>query len=340
MKKKLEDSSFFWNTAHEYLDRELPDIRQRNINTVKAYRDSLNQFIDYLETEKGIPRSKISFKDFGRDNIRDYMSWMKKVLHRAPKTINLRLTAVHSLLKFASDEDRDITPVYVNAKTVKGVTVQKKEIEFFEKGQTKALLSCQNMNRKTERRNRMALILMYDSACRVDEIARLKVGSLHLKAEIPYVTLWGKCDKYRNVPLMNKTCDHLRIYLKEFHPSYDHDAPLFYAVTHGSIHKLSADTYETMLKHYAIVCEENGSEMPSTAHTHMLRKSRAMDLYQEGMSLAHIQELLGHEHISTTSGFYAFATLSTLSKSLEQASGKMDSVEWISDKDLEKLFRL
>jgi len=340
MKKKLEDSRFFWNTAYEYLNRELPDIRQKNANTIKAYRDSLNQFIDYLETGQGIRRSKISFKDFKRDNIRAFVSWMYKVQHKAPKTINLRLTAIHSLLKFASDEDRDITPAYVDAKTVKGVTVPKKEIEYFEQSQTKALLSCQIMNRKTERRNRMALILMYDSACRVDEVARLQVASLHLKAETPYVTLCGKGDKYRNVPLMDKTCDHLWKYLKEFHPSGDQDAPLFYAITHGNIHKLSSDTYESMLKHYAKVCEENGAKMPCHVHTHMLRKSRAVDLYQEGMSLAHIQELLGHEHISTTSGFYAFATLSALSKSLEQASGKMDDEGWITDEDLEKLLRL
>jgi len=340
MKKKFEDPKFFWNTAHEYLNRELPDIRQKSANTVKAYRESLNQFIDYLETEKDIRRSKISFKDFGRDNIRDFLSWMHKAQRKAPKTINLRLTAVHSLLKFASDEDRDIVPIYLDAKTVKGLTVQKKEIEYFERSQTKALLSCQNMDRKTERRNRMVLILMYDSACRVDEIARLKVGSLRLKAETPYVTLCGKGDKYRNVPLMDKTCVHLWKYLKEFHSADDKDAPLFYAVTHGSMHRLSSDTYEAILKSSADACKENGIDMPSHAFTHMLRKSRAMDLYQEGMPLAHIQELLGHEHVSTTSGFYAFATLSTLAKSLESAHGGNDDGEWMTGCDLEKLLRL
>lgn len=52
----------------------------------------------------------------------------------------------------------------------------------------------------------------------------------------------------------------------------------------------------------------------------MLRKTRAMNLYQSGCPLSYIQQLLGHENISTTSGFYAFATLKTLADAIEKAN--------------------
>lgn len=59
--------------------------------------------------------------------------------------------------------------------------------------------------------------------------------------------------------------------------------------------------------------------MPQEIHFHMLRKTRAMNLYQAGCPLSYIQQMLGHNNISTTSGFYAFATLNTLAKALEKA---------------------
>ena len=73
----------------------------------------------------------------------------------------------------------------------------------------------------------------------------------------------GKGSKYRNVSLMNKTILHIKKYLKVFHP---------------------------------------GPDMPDHVHFHMLRKTRAMNLYQEGCPLPYIQQLLEHESISTTSG--------------------------------------
>ena len=57
--------------------------------------------------------------------------------------------------------------------------------------------------------------------------------------------------------------------------------------------------------------------MPEDIHFHMLRKTRAMSLYQEGYSLSYIQQMLGYKNISTTSGFYVFVTLDMLAKALE-----------------------
>jgi site-specific recombinase XerD len=65
-----------------------------------------------------------------------------------------------------------------------------------------------------------------------------------------------------------------------------------------------------------------------------------MNLYQEGIPLTHIQQLLGHENLSTTSGFYAFATLETLTKSLEKANPAGTNKAWKKKKVIEKLYRL
>ena len=67
-----------------------------------------------------------------------------------------------------------------------------------------------------------------------------------------------------------------------------------------------------------------------------------MDLYQAGIPLAHIQQLLGHEDISTTSGFYAFATLETLAKSMSKiaSSASEETKNWKDSKTLSRLYSL
>ena len=57
--------------------------------------------------------------------------------------------------------------------------------------------------------------------------------------------------------------------------------------------------------------------------------------------LSYIQQLLGHESISTTSGFYAFAILRTLADSIEKANPSgPEEKNWKKDSVLRKLYRL
>ena len=216
----------------------------------------------------------------------------------------------------------------------------KNEIEYFEDRQLKALLAAPPDDTKNGRRNRMILILGYDAGLRVSELINLAVSSLHLEAEVPYVTILGKGLKYRNVPLMSKTVQHLNTYLGEFHPVLKKDGPLFYATTHGVKHPLSDDTIQKLLKKYTNMCR-NTIPMPEEVHFHMLRKTRAMDLYQVGCPLSYIQQLLGHENISTTSGFYAFATLKALADAIEKANPSgAEEKQWKKESVLKQLYRL
>ena len=111
----------FWDTAHRYLGHQLKVIRQVSSHTIDSYRDCLNSFIDYLERVENISRKKISFHNFGKETIKRYQTWMITEQGLAPKTCNLRLTAIRSFLEYAAQEYLWLMPVYTDACTIAGV---------------------------------------------------------------------------------------------------------------------------------------------------------------------------------------------------------------------------
>ena len=269
----------------------------------------------------------MTFDTFNRSNVKDFIEWLCEKKY-APKTINLRLTAIRSFLKYCADEDFELRGIYNDICTVKKVKEVKKPIEYLQPEATKAILASYDTRTAKHRRNRMILILLYDTGARVQELSDLSISSLHLDVPHPYVTLIGKGRKTRNVPVMNKTVAHLRKYLEEFHPDLT-EAPLFYSRLDGKPHQLSTDSISLILKTAAQTARATCSEVPENVHCHLIRKTKAMDLYRNGVPLPFIMQLMGHESMSTTSGFYAFATLEMMSEAMSKAATAFDESEKI-----------
>lgn len=70
------------------------------------------------------------------------------------------------------------------------------------------------------------------------------------------------------------------------------------------------------------------------------KKNQCNDLYREDVPLRHIQQMLGHENISTTSGFYAFDTLDVFAKAMEAVNPDSGVKSWSDPNILERLYRL
>ena len=338
---KLNNSLLFWDTAHRFLDVHLKNIRKLSDNTIAAYRDSLNLFISFAETELSVGRVKMNFEVFTKANLARFQQHMLIDQKQAPRTSNLRLTAIRSLLEYASQEHTDLMHLYIEACSIANTVVANQPLEYFEPEQLKALLFLPPNASKIHRRNNVILIFMYDTAARVSEVRTLCIENLHLNAKHPYVEVLGKGRKHRNIPLMERTVGHLKKYILEYHGSSpDPKRPLFYTNIKGTIDMISADTFERMIKQYAKLATERGVEMPKNVHCHMLRKTRAMDLYNAGMPLTHVQQLLGHESIDTTSGFYAFATLDNLVKSLNKVDPDNGKKVWDEKGNITDPYRL
>jgi len=220
--------------------------------------------------------------------------------------------------KDCGQEDFELRGIYESVCQIQKLKEEKHPILYLRPEATAAILSAYDMNTQKHRRNRMILILLYDTGARVQELADLDIESLHLDVPNPYISIIGKGRKRRNVPIMRKTVAHLNSYLKEFHPS-EQSAPLFYSMRDGKPHRLSTDSISLVVGTAAKMARETCNAVPENVHCHLFRKTKAMDLYKNGIPLPFIMQLLGHESISTTSGFYAFATLEMMSDAINKS---------------------
>lgn len=325
MKYKRKEGKDFWQLARSYLHDYMPITRNLSDKSVEAYKQSLKTYLEFLEINKSLVEEQVSFDAFTRENVKDFISWLKDKNY-ASKTINLKLTAIRSFLKYCSEEDFELRGIYTEVCTVKKQKEEKRPIKYLQAKATAAILSAYGTGTSKHRRNRMMLIMLYDTGARVQELADLNFSSLHLNVPNPFVTLIGKGRKSRNVPLLKKTVQHLEVYLREFHP-YKEENPLFYSFLDGKPHSLSTDSISLVLKTAADKAQESCCDIPSGVHCHMIRKTKAMDLYKNGVPLPFIMQLLGHESMSTTSGFYAFATLEMMSEAMNKAAPSTSVLE-------------
>ena len=317
------DAPNFWGYARNYLHEYMPKVRSLSPKTIEAYRISLECFVDYLVIEQHVDRRDIGFDNFERRFIKEWLVWMRETRHYLPKTVNLRLTAAKAFLHYASQEDLRLVALHQAATSLKAPAVAKKPIEYLEQHETAAILAAYDGTTMKSRRNRMLLIL---------------VKPAHL-------TLTGKGNKSRVVPLGDKTVEHLHVYLQEFHPrpgTLPATRPLFNSTHFGEPTKLSEDSISAILKQAGDKARETCPSIPTNLHRHMLRKTKAMDLYQQGIPLPVIMQLLGHESMGTTSAFYAFATLELMKEAMNAANPgtRHADTEWHSEERLQTLYTL
>jgi site-specific recombinase XerD len=200
----------------------------------------------------------------------------------------------------------------------------------------------QPANTKTGLRDRAMMVLLYDSAIRLDELLGMKVKDAVLRCGDPYILVFGKGSKERAVAITQLTAGHLAEYVRVFHgcPGNRQDF-LFYTKIKGEAGKMSEGNVERFIGQYARQAAMDCDEIPEKVYPHMFRRSRATELYQSGVELALISKILGHAQIETTK-IYAVPSLEMLREAMESVETPAQKAElplWEScgEEDMAKL---
>ena len=342
-RKANDDAVLFWTLLQGWLRGYLPNVRRASPDTVEAYAISLECFVGYLEGRLGVDRRSIGFGAVERDAVKGWVAWMGDERGYAPTTVELRLAALKSFLHYCSAEDMSLIATYLQVDSLKGPRPPKGPVNYLKHEETEAILAAYGGKTAKERRNRAMLIFLYESAARVSELVGVRVGDLSLSAA-PHVVVTGKGSKTRLVPIGEDCAEHMRVYLEEFHPGVARGSsdPLFYCKRGGKHSPLSTDAVSLVLKNAATIARGAMPTLPQKIHCHLIRKTRAMDLYQAGVPLPIVKQILGHSSMSTTSDFYAFATDAMTTEAVRGAAPEilkcLDVA--IPDEKLEYLYKL
>ncbi len=259
--------------------------------------DLIQEFIDYLNFEKGYSKNTLSnykrdlrqFSKFlqGRISDREIVQlYLKKLTDSgfSPSSIMRKHATMksfyHYLLaegKIKTDPTSDLKLPRIGQRLPKALTIK----EVFE------LLKSPAKNP----RDLAILELLYATGLRASEVVGLNLFNVNLQAS--FLKCLGKGSKERIVPIGEAAKEALKKYLNDYRGKLAKDEKALFIDRNGT--RLSRQALWNLVKKYVRL-----SGIKSKTTTHTLRHSFATHLLEKGADLRTVQEMLGHSNISTT----------------------------------------
>jgi site-specific recombinase XerD len=308
----------------KYLSIYLPGQRGISADTIKSYSDTFRLFLIYCRDFQKIKPEKLTLQMFNDKLIVGFLDWLEQERGNAVSTRNQRLAAIHAFCRYLLTEAPAHMAVLQKNLSISFKKYTRPQLGYLSGSDMAEIFAKPDLRTANGRRDLAILSLLYDSGARVSELVNLRVRDVRLD-EFPTVTLHGKGQKIRHVPLMSKTTELLKKYVSENRLDLPQrlDEPLF---VNRQKQKLSRAGVTYILNKYA-----NGRDISP----HTLRHTKAMHLLQSGINIVYIRDILGHASIDTTE-LYARADAEMKRKAIEKLSQQFtpDIPDWQFDNAL------
>ncbi|MEI7471688.1 MAG: site-specific tyrosine recombinase XerD [Chitinophagaceae bacterium] len=255
-------------------------------NSVEAYLRDLEKFTQYLQLHQSLKTpAEVNLKD-----LENFIEWINQLLMTATSQARI-ISGLRSFYKYCLLEQISIidpTALLELPKLKRALpdVLSYEEIEL--------MLSKIDLSKPEGGRNKAILETMYSCGLRVSELVNLKISCLYL--DIGFIRVIGKGDKERLVPIGSSAIKYIKIYLDNLRvhlPIKAGQEDMLFLNRRG--HKLTRVMIFLIIKE---LCSLAG--ITKNISPHSFRHSFATHLVEGGADLRAVQEMLGHESITTT----------------------------------------
>lgn len=266
-------------------------------HTVKNYSIDLRNFFAFT---KDLPVEKIDYLE-----IRRFLASLNEKGF-SKSSISRKLACLRSFFKFLVREN------HLKENPASSISTPKKDKKlplFLEEKEISNLLDAPAADSKTEKRDKAILELLYSSGIRVSELVGLNVEDVDFFGEVLRVR--GKGKKERLVPAGSKALSAIRDYVdSRSEGNGGNRGPLF--LNKGKTRLTDRSVRRIVLKYSRRIA------LNKNISPHVLRHTFATHMLDRGADLRSVQELLGHENLSTTQ-IYTHVTTKRLKEAYDEA---------------------
>ncbi len=255
-------------------------------NSIEAYVRDITKLREFFE----IKNLEVSPLKVSQANLVDFIEFLNE-LGMSPYTQARMLSGVKGFFKFLLYEqliDKDPSELLESPK------IGRKLPDTLEFHEIEALLAEIDLSTNGGTRNRAMLETLYSSGLRVTELIELRISNIYV--EEGFIRVIGKGSKERLVPIGREALKYIRLYKDHVRVHLDikkgHEDFLFLNMRGSHISRISVFT---IIKDLALKAGIKKSISP-----HTFRHSFATHLIEGGADLRAVQEMLGHESITTT----------------------------------------
>ena len=297
-----------------FFTQRLMQQRQASPHTISSYRDTFRQFLKFVQQRLHKPPANLGFEEIDAPLIVAFLDDLEKRQGVSVRSRNLRLTAIHSLFRYAAFEVPAQSAQIQRVLAIPNKRFTRTLVPFLTRPEVDALLAAPDQCTWSGRRDHAFLLVAVQTGLRLSEMTGLKREDIVVGAGA-HVRVIGKGRKERCTPFAKSTRTVLKAWLRE--PQRG-DGEVLFPSAKGE--RLSVHGVQYLLtKHRLTASKVCPSLKQKRVTVHRLRHTMAMDLLQSGADRAVIALWLGHESVETTQ-IYLDATLEMKEKALAKTA--------------------